>query len=61
MSDFDKQVNDLLTQAMRQPGVAEIVQAFDGQRAAIEAHNLAQAAVSPRWVVFSSSSSANRS
>ena len=61
MADFDKQVKDLLSQAMQQPGVAEIVEAFDNHQAALDAHSQAQAAVSTRWIIFSSSSSASRS
>lgn len=58
MDNFDKQVNELLTRAMQQPGVAEIVQLYENQRAAIDAYERAQRAVATRWVVFSSTSSA---
>ena len=61
MDSFDKQVNELLARAMQQPGVAEIIQLYENQRAAIDAHERAQNAVAPRWVVFSSSSSAKQS
>ena len=60
MDNFDKQVNDLLARAMQQPGVTEIVQMYENQRAAIAAHERAQNAVAPRWIVFSSSSSAKQ-
>lgn len=56
MSKFDKQVNDLLRQAMEQPGVAEAMEVYDNQQPALEAFAKAQSAVAPRWVVSTSSS-----
>lgn len=52
MDDFDKQVAELLQLAMQQPGVAEIVQMYEVQQPALDAHAQAQNAVAPRWVVF---------
>ena len=57
MSDFDKQVNTLLKEAMKQPGVAEVMKLYEGQQQALKAHAKAQAAVATRWVMSASSSS----
>ena len=60
MEKFQGQVEALLERAMAQPGVAEIMQLYEAQRIAIDAHAQAQQAVSPRWVVFTSTSSSQR-
>lgn len=56
MSEFDKQVNELLRQAMEQPGVAETLRVYQTQQPAMDAFAAAQSAISPRWVVSASSS-----
>lgn len=60
MEDLQAQVNELLEKAMQQPGVAEVTQLYETQRAAMDAHAQAQQAMAPRWVVFSSTSSSQR-
>lgn len=60
MSNFDKQVSDLLRQAMEQPGVAEAMRVYQSQQPAIDAFAAAQNAVSPRWVVSTSSSTSHK-
>jgi hypothetical protein len=57
MSDFEKQVNALLKEAMKQPGVAEVMKLYEAQQPALEAHTKAQTAVATRWVVSISSTS----
>ena len=59
MEDFEGQVKALLEQAMKQPGVAEIMQAYEPQKAVMESLDRAQQALAPRWVVSSSASSSN--
>lgn len=61
MTDFEKEVNELLEQAMKQPGVAEVVELYASQQPAIQAHERAQEALAPRWVISSSTSSAKQS
>lgn len=56
MSKFDKQVNDLLRQAMAQPGVVQALELYQAQAPALKAYEEAQSALSPRWVVSTSSS-----
>lgn len=60
MEKIQRQVKELLEQAMTRPGVAEIMQLYEAQRAAIDAHAQAQQAVAPRWVIFTSTSSSQR-
>lgn len=56
MTKFEKQVNELLRRAMEQPGVADAMEVFRVQQPALDAFAKAQSAVSPRWVVSTSSS-----
>ena len=57
MSDFEKQVKALLDQAMQQPGVADIMEAYETPNIAMDAIDRAQEAIAPRWVVSTSASS----
>ncbi len=57
MKNIQNQINALLDEAMKQPGVADVMRLYDLQRPALEAYVKAQQAVAPRWVVFSSTSS----
>lgn len=57
MKDFQAQVNQLLENAMKQPGVAEIVEIYNSQQPAIDAHQFAQQAISPKWIASSTTSS----
>lgn len=59
MSKFEKQVNELLKQALERPGVAEAMKVYQSQQPAIAVHAKAQDAVSPRWL-FSASTSTRR-
>ncbi len=56
MEDFEGQVKTLLEQAMKQPGVAEIMQSYEPLRTVMESLDRAQQALAPRWVVSSSAS-----
>jgi hypothetical protein len=60
LSNFDKQVNDLLRQAMERPGVAEAMKVFQAQQPALGAYARAQSAVSPRWIISTSNSTAKQ-
>jgi hypothetical protein len=55
MSDLDKEVAALLEQAMKQPGVAEVMEAYKSQRAAVDAFTEIENSVAPRWIMSSSS------
>lgn len=57
MDDMQKQVMELLEIAMKQPGVAEVVQLYESQKVAIEAYDQACQVAAPRWIVTSSTSS----
>lgn len=56
MSDLDKEVAALLEQAMKQPGVAEVMEAYESQRTAVDAFTEIENAVAPRWIMSSSTS-----
>lgn len=56
MDDMQKQVMELLDNAMKRPGVAEVMQLCESQKKAIEAHARACQAAAPRWIVTSSTS-----
>jgi hypothetical protein len=56
MSKFDKQVNDLLKQAMECPGVADVMQMYQAQQPALDAYAKAQRAIATRWVMSVSTS-----
>ena len=56
MSKFQKQVNDLLKQAMQRPGVAEAMRVYQAQQPARDAYAQMRDAVAPRWVVSVSTS-----
>ena len=56
MEDIQKQVAELLEQAMKQPGVTEIMQLCEKQKMAMDAHANASQAIAPRWIVSSSTS-----
>ncbi len=60
MTRIDEQVKRLLEDAMKQPGVAEVMQVYEAQRAAVGAHAQAQQALAPRWVFSTSTSSSKR-
>lgn len=55
--DLDQEVKLLLEQAMKQPGVAEVMASYGAQQPAISAHDQAQHAVATKWVYSSSNSS----
>jgi hypothetical protein len=57
MDDMQKQVMELLEQAMKQPGVADVVRLYESQKGAIAAYDQACQASAPRWIVTSSTSS----
>ena len=56
MEDMQKQVAELLENAMKQPGVAEMMQLCESQKTAIESYSQASQAAAPRWIVTSTSS-----
>lgn len=60
MKDLQNEVNELLKNAMEQPGVAEVTRLYESQKAAIDAHSIAKQVVAPRWIAFSSTSSSPR-
>ncbi len=57
MSNKEKEIKDLLDQAMQQPGVADIVKTYELQQDALNAFSEAQGATEPKWVAFASTSS----
>ncbi|MFZ2541418.1 MAG: hypothetical protein WAW75_06540 [Gallionella sp.] len=57
MDDMQKQVTELLEKAMKQPGVAEVVQLYESQRNAMNAYTQARQANEPHWIVTSSTTS----
>ena len=59
MEDFDRQVKALLDEAMKQPGVVDIMESYAAQKVAMDTLERAQQALAPRWVVSSSASSSN--
>lgn len=58
MNDFEKEVASLLEQAMKQPGVAEIMEIHAAQAPTISTYASIESAVAPRWITSSSSTSA---
>lgn len=60
MENIQRQVDELLEKAMAQPGVSDMMRLYQAQKPAIDAHAQAQQALAPRWVVFSSTSSSQR-
>jgi len=59
--NLDQEVQRLLDEAMKQPGVAEVMEAYAVQQPAIAAHTQAQHAVAPKWVYSTSSSTSPQS
>lgn len=52
-----RRVHELLEQAMKQPGVADVARLYEAYRPSIDAHAEAQRAIAPKWVFFTSTSS----
>ena len=60
MEKIQEEVQVLLDQAMKQPGVTEIMELHAAQKSAIDAYAGVQEAIAPRWVIYSSASSVQR-
>lgn len=57
MRDLQQEANRLLSEAMKQPGVAEVAELYKMQKPSIDAFNIAQQVIAPKWHAVSSSSS----
>ena len=56
MTDFEKQVDEMLRLAMEQPGVGDAMRAHEILQPAMGAFDEAQRAIAPRWIVSTTSS-----
>ena len=57
MITFDQEVQELLDEAMKQPGVAEVMATYAEQQIALKALSDAQNAIAPKWIFSTSTSS----
>jgi hypothetical protein len=57
MTDFDKEVRELLNAAMQQPGVVEAVRIIEQQQSALRMNDQAQQLMAPVWAHAVTSSS----
>lgn len=57
MSQFDKDVNELLARAMQQPGVAEVMAIYEGSRDVTANAQKSMNSLQPQWVYQSTNTS----